>query len=148
MTDSLIHLFEFLCVFVLVCIVIRAAFKKLTAFTITKDGLTAKFDFYVDTKNEPTDPTKWEAASVSKKQDCSLESFRYFVVNDIWKQIPLSKNDTDNFEMMQSAFGGSAKDEVIEKYWQRNYLFNIKFADIDRLVREYKVTKEDVFRSI
>lgn len=118
--------------------------------TFTKDGVSVKFDFFIDTKDEPKDPTQWSVVKVGKDKepkDLSLEDFKYFVVNNVWKQIPLSDNDRDNFTAMKSLYEGSVdNDLIIKKYWQRNYLFNIKFSQISKMVKSYKATWEEVLR--
>lgn len=150
MIDSFIHAGEFLLVFVLICILLCKSFRYVKEFTFGKDGISVKFDFYIDTKAEPKDPTQWSIIKVGKDKepkDLSLEDFKYFVINNIWMQIPLSDNDRDNFKAIKSLYEGVIdNDIVIKKYWQRNYLFNIKFNQISKMVKSYKITKEEVLR--
>lgn len=107
-----------------------------------------KFDFYIDTKEESKDPTQWtitKIGSSSEPKDLSLEDFEYFVSNDIWKQIPISENDKENFKKIESLYKDNVnKDIIMKKYWQRNYLFNIKFSQISKMVKSYKRTQREV----
>lgn len=143
MIDSIIKAAEFLLIFILACIIIFKIFKYLKTLTITKNGVTVKFDFYIDTKNEPDNPNEWSISKVGKKDtSLSLEDFTYFVQNNVWKQIPLSENDRENFTKMKAMLTDDPS--IVKKYWQRNYLFNIKFSLISRMVKEYKQTWSEV----
>lgn len=145
MIDSIIKAAEFLLIFILACIIIYKVFKYMKTLTITKNGVSVKFDFYIDTKNEPSNPKEWIASKVDGKTSLSLDDFTYFVANDVWKQTPLSENDRENFAKMKSLLTDDPT--IVKKYWQRNYLFNIKFATISRMVKEYKQTWSEVLNA-
>lgn len=150
MLNSFINAGEFLLIFVLACVVLGKSFKYMKEFAFGKDGISVKFDFYIDTKEEPKDPTQWSIMKIGKDKepkDLSLEDFKYFVINNIWKQIPLSDNDRNNFTAIKSLYEGAIdNDLIIKKYWQRNYLFNIKFNQISKMVKSYKAIWEEVLR--
>lgn len=148
MMESIIHAGEFLLIFSLICIILFKSFRYIKEFTFGKEGISVKFDFYIDTKEESKDPTQWtitKIGSSSEPKDLSLEDFEYFVSNDIWKQIPISENDKENFKKIESLYKDNVnKDIIMKKYWQRNYLFNIKFSQISKMVKSYKRTQREV----
>lgn len=147
MLDSIIHASEFFLIFVLVCILLAKTFRYIRTMTFTKDGVSVKFDFYIDTKNEPANPNEWKVIDVDNiNNTLSLDDFKYFVTNNVWKQIPISENDRNNFRKINELLSSNTlgTDEIVRKYWQRNYLFNIKFSMISRLVKEYKQTWREV----
>lgn len=150
MLDSIIGLIEFSVIFIAACILLIKCFHYVKELTIGKDGLSVKFDFYIDTKSEPTNPNEWTIIKVGKHSNeltsLSLEDFKYFVMNNVWKQIPLSENDVENFCKIRELYEKSmCSDEgVFKKFWQRNYLFNIKFEQISKMVKEYRITWAEV----
>lgn len=117
--------------------------KKLSIKDITLD-----FDFYIDTKNSNKMST-WGINNIETNTELSLEDFIYFVTNKVYQNVPLSLNDEDNFEELYVKYLQFKNFENTAKiYYRKNYLFNIKFDYISKLVKEYKKVKKDVYRKL
>lgn len=146
---------KFGCIFifavVIVSIIIYNLLKLTKKFTLTYKDITISFDFYVDTKSESTDPKDWAIKKNNKElETLSLEDFKYFVIHMLYLQIPLSKNDLDNFEKIYKIYKDDLPEEstIFEKYYQRNYKFNIKFEEITKIVKSFKKTQKEVFQNL
>lgn len=131
---------------IIILLVIIKPWKNLKKLSI-KD-ITLDFDFYIDTKNSNKMST-WGINNIETNTELSLEDFIYFVTNKVYQNVPLSLNDEDNFEELYVRYLQFKNFENTAKiYYRKNYLFNIKFDYISKLVKEYKKVKKDVYRKL
>lgn len=146
---------KFLCIYILIIVIIHSFLKKLPdlikKFTLKYKDISVSFDFYVDTKTESTDPNDWTIKKNSKElETLSLKDFKFFVINKLFLQVLLTKNDLDNFEKIYKIYEEELPDEstIFEKYYQRNYKFNIKFEEITKIVKSFKETNSEVLKDL
>lgn len=131
---------------IIILLIIIKPWKNLKKLSI-KD-ITLDFDFYIDTKNSNKMST-WGINNIETNTELSLEDFIYFVTNKVYQNVPLSLNDEDNFEELYVKYLQFKNFENTAKiYYRKNYLFNIKFDYISKLVKEYKKVKKDVYRKL
>lgn len=142
---------KFILIFVLVCVVSYNLLRLTKKLTFRWKDFTLSFDFYIETGKEPLSPEHWNVRKNSNElETLSLEDFKFFVVNQIYLQVPLSKNDLDNFEIIYRIYKKELPEEsdIFEKYYQRSYKFNIKFEAITKMVSDYKKAEHDVRRIV
>lgn len=138
--------FSIIYITILVLLIIIKPWRNLKKLSI-KD-FTLDFDFYIDTKNS-SKMTNWSVNNVETDSKLSLEDFIYFITNKVYQNVPLSLNDEDNFEELYIKYRQFKNFENTAKiYYKRNYLFNIKFDYISKLVKEYKKVKKDVYKKL
>lgn len=131
---------------IIVLLIIIKPWRNLKKLSI-KD-FTLDFDFYIDTRNS-NKMTNWSINNVETDSKLSLEDFIYFITNKVYQNVPLSLNDEDNFEELYIKYRQFKNFENTAKiYYKRNYLFNIKFDYISKLVKEYKKVKKDVYEKL
>lgn len=138
--------FSIIYVTIIILLIIIKPWRNLKKLSI-KD-FTLDFDFYIDTKNS-SKMTNWSVNNVETNSKLSLEDFIYFITNKVYQNVPLSLNDEDNFEELYIKYRQFKNFENTAKvYYKRNYLFNIKFDYISKLVKEYKKVKKDVYKKL
>lgn len=138
--------FSIIYITIIVLLIILKPWRNLKKLSI-KD-FTLDFDFYIDTKNS-SKMTNWSVNNVETNSKLSLEDFIYFITNKVYQNVPLSLNDEDNFEELYIKYRQFKNFENTAKiYYKRNYLFNIKFDYISKLVKEYKKVKKDVYKKL
>lgn len=139
---------EFIIIYVTIMflLIIIKPWRKLKKLSI-KD-LTLDFDFYIDTRSS-SKMSSWSVNDIETNSKLSLEDFIYFITNKVYQNVPLSLNDEDNFEELYIKYRQFKNFENTAKiYYKKNYLFNIKFDYISKLVQEYKKVKKDVCRKL
>lgn len=152
MTKTILDFVEFLLVFSFAVVAVFRLLPYLRKLSLGRSGLQAEFDFVVKT-NDIEDKERWpedKPAQLKKLDTLSLEDFKYFVQNKLYEQIPLSRNDLQNFDALYLIYAQHYKDRfdvAAENYYNHNYMFNVKFVLISEIVQEFKKTKKDVLDS-
>lgn len=110
---------------------------------LKRHGLEVDLDFVVEDK-DVRDRFKWRGTDESsQKTSLPFTDFMYFIEKKLYLQVLLTKNDLVNFEHLGSIPAGKLE-PVARCFYNKSYVFNVKFEYLSKIVEDYKKTEREV----